>query len=386
MASKRDYYEILGVDRAATEDDVKKAYRKLAVQYHPDKNPGNKSAEEKFKEISEAYEVLRDPHKKSKYDQFGHAGVDGGAGGFGGYDFQGFDLSDALRTFMRDFAGFEDVFGGGGTATRLRAEVQRGEDLQIRLKLTLEEIAAGTEKKIKIKSIQKCSTCGGSGAEKGTSKKVCPRCQGSGEQRQVRRSLFGQFVNITPCSQCQGEGYIVEKPCPTCMGQGRSKGESTINVRIPAGVAAGNYIPIQGAGNAGPKGGPSGNVFVFIDEEEHPLFRRREDDIIFELPLSFPQAALGAEVEIPLLVEGKANLKIPAGTQSGKVFRLRGKGIPRLHRGGKGDQLVRVTVWVPNNLNSDEKKLLKELSAKENLQPPPPGKSFVDKLRDVLGL
>src|SRR4030067_454485 len=264
MATKRDYYEVLGVDRSASEDEIKKAYRKLAVQFHPDKNPGNKTAEEKFKEISEAYEVLRDADKRAKYDRFGHVEVGAGAGPGYGFDFSTFDLSDALRTFMRDFGGFrfEELFRGG-TTTRTRTQVQRGEDLQVRLRLTLEEVATGVEKKIKIKKMQKCSACNGSGSEKGSTKKVCPRCQGSGEIRQARRSLFGQFLSVTTCSYCQGEGYVNDRPCPHCGGDGRVKGETVISVNIPAGVSTGNYLPLRGQGNVGPKGGPAGAVKVF---------------------------------------------------------------------------------------------------------------------------
>ena len=387
MATKRDYYEVLGVERSASEEELKKAYRKLAVQFHPDKNPGNKAAEEKFKEISEAYEVLRDPDKRAKYDRFGHVEVGTGAGPGYGFDFSSFDLSDALRTFMRDFGGFGfEEFFGGGTATRTRTQVQRGEDLQVRLKLTLEEVAAGVEKKIKIRKMQKCSSCNGSGAEKGSSKKVCQRCQGSGEIRQVKRSLFGQFVSLTTCNYCQGEGYVIDRPCSTCSGQGRVRGETVISVKIPAGVSTGNYMPLRGQGNVGPKGGPAGDVLVFIEEEEHSLFRRHEDDLILDFPLGFPLAALGGEVEIPLLAEGRAKLKIQAGTQSGKVFRLRSKGIPHLHGSGRGDLLVRVTVWVPTNLSSEERRALEELSKKLNFQAPQPGKSFVGRLKEMLGL
>ena len=381
---KRDYYEILGVDKNATEEEVKKAYRKLAVQYHPDKNPGNKQAEEKFKEATEAYEVLRDLEKRGRYDQFGHVGAQAGPGGYG-FDFSEFDLSDALRTFMRDFGGFgfEDIFRTA-TGRRSRSQTWQGEDLQIKLKLTLEEIANGTEKKIKLKRMQKCPSCNGSGAEKGSHKKSCPKCQGAGEVRQVSRSLFGQFVKITTCTQCGGEGEVIDKACSSCDGEGRAKGESTITVKIPAGVSTGNYIPIRGAGNVGPRGGPAGNVIVWIEEEEHPVFKRKENDIILDLPISFTQAALGDEIPIPTL-DGKVSLKIPPGTQSGKVFRIRNKGIPSIHGYGKGDELVRVLVWTPTNLGPEEKRLLQELGKSEKFKPPQGDRSFFEKLKESLG-
>ena len=383
--AKRDYYEVLGLGRDAGEDDIKKAYRKLALQYHPDKNPGNKDAEEKFKEATEAYEVLKDRQKRTTYDQYGHAGL-GGAGGFGGFDFRQFDLGDALRAFMRDFGGFgsvfDDFFGASG---RTRQGPPKGQDMQIRLKLSLEEIATGVEKKIKIKRLQKCSECGGSGAAQGTSKKTCPKCQGAGQVRRVSRSLFGQFVNVTACDQCNGEGMVADKPCPACRGEGREKGTSTVTVKIPAGVTSGNYIQLRGAGNVGPRGGPPGDVIVLIQEQDHPVFKRHGDDIIHDTMISFTQAALGIEITIPTL-DGDTSLKIPPGTQSGKVFRLRGKGIPRLQGYGKGDEFVRVLVWVPTRLSSEEKKLLKELGTKENLQPPQGDKSFFEKLKETLGI
>ncbi|UCB52956.1 MAG: molecular chaperone DnaJ [Candidatus Zixiibacteriota bacterium] len=382
--AKRDYYEVLGLGRDAAEDDIKKAYRKLALQYHPDKNPGNQEAEEKFKEATEAYEVLKDSRKRSTYDQFGHAGL-GGAGGFGGFDFTSFDLGDALRAFMRDFGGFGSVFDDFFGASRARQGPPKGRDMQIRLKLSLEEIATGVEKKIKIKRLQKCGECSGSGAAQGTSKKTCPKCQGAGQVRRVSRSLFGQFVNVSTCDQCNGEGMVVDKPCPACRGEGREKGTSTVSVKIPAGVTSGNYIQLRGAGNAGPRGGPPGDVIVLIQEQDHPAFKRHGDDIIHDTMISFTQAALGIEITIPTL-DGNASLKIPPGTQSGKVFRLRGKGVPRLQGYGKGDEFVRVLVWVPTRLSSEEKKLLKELSSKENMQPPQGDKSFFEKLKETLGI
>jgi len=384
--AKRDYYEILGVDKNAGEEDIKKAYRKLALQYHPDKNPGNKQAEEKFKEATEAYEVLRDPEKRGRYDQFGHVGTQAGAGPGGyGFDFSNFDLSDALRTFMRDFGGFgfEDIFESSTRRPRGR-QTLRGEDLQIRLKLTLEEIASGVEKTIKLKRMQKCPACNGTGADKGSHKKTCPKCQGTGEVKQVSRSMFGQFMSITICRNCGGEGEIIDKPCSTCGGEGRVKGESTITVKIPAGVATGNYIPIRGAGNVGPKGGPAGDVIVWIEEQEHPLFKRKDYDVILDLPISITQAALGDEIPVATL-DGKVNLKIPPGTQSGKVFRIRNKGIPNLQGHGQGDQLVRVIVWTPTNLGPEEKKLLQELGKSEKFKPPKADRSFYEKFKDSLG-
>ena len=384
--AKRDYYEILGLDRNATEDDIKRAYRRLALQHHPDKNPGSKEAEERFKEATEAYEVLKDPQKRSTYDQFGHAGLSG-AGAFGGFDFTSFDLGDALRAFMRDFGSFGSVFDElfGTTTTRTRRGYLKGQDLQIRLKLTLEEIATGVEKKIKIKKLQKCSECNGTGAAKGTSKNTCPKCQGSGQRRRVSRSFFGQFVSVATCDYCNGEGMVIDQPCQVCRGDGRQKGTSTISVKMPAGVTTGNYIQLRGAGNVGPRGGLPGDVIVLIEEQEHPAFLRRGDDIVHETLISFTQAALGDEISIPTL-DGNVGLKIPSGTQSGKIFRLKGKGIPRLHGYGKGDELIRVLVWVPTRLTSEEKKLLKELASKENIRPPEGDKSFFEKLRETLGI
>ncbi|MCK4403876.1 MAG: molecular chaperone DnaJ [candidate division Zixibacteria bacterium] len=384
--AKRDYYEVLGLSRDATDVDIKKAYRRLALKYHPDKNPGSKEAEESFKEATEAYEVLKEPQKRSTYDQFGHAGLSG-AGGFGGFDFTTFDLSDALRAFMRDFGSFGSVFDEffGTTSTRTRRGYQKGQDLQIRLKLTLEEIATGVEKKIKLKRLQKCSECDGIGAAEGTSKKECSRCRGSGQIRRVSRSLFGQFVNVTTCDYCNGEGMVIDTPCPACRGEGRVKGTSTISVKIPPGVTTGNYIQIRDTGNAGPRGGPPGDVIVLIQEQEHPAFKRRGDDIVHETLISFTQAALGDEITVPTL-DGKWSLKIPSGTQSGKLFKLKGKGIPRLHGYGRGDELIRVLVWVPTHLTSEEKKLLKELASKENMKPPEGDKSLFEKLRQTLGV
>jgi molecular chaperone DnaJ len=376
--AKRDYYEVLGVERSASNDEIKKAYRKLALKYHPDKNPGDTEAEEKFKEATEAYEVLRDQEKRSRYDQFGHAGLGGPGGGPGGYDFSGgFDLSDALRAFMRDFGmggGFDSFFGGSPRGGGRRgAARQRGGDLQIRLKLTLEEVARDTVKKIKVTRMVPCAECGGSGARKGTERTTCPMCHGTGEIRKTSQSLFGTFMNIATCPRCSGEGTVAAEPCGKCGGDGRAKGTSSVEVKIPAGVATGNYLTLSGQGNAGPHGGPPGDLIIVIEETEHDVFERHGFDILLDLPVSFTQLALGDKVEIPTL-DGKAALKIPAGTHSHKIFRLKGKGIPRLHGHGRGDQLVRLIAWTPQQLGPEEKDLLKKIDERLASRPPKPGR------------
>ncbi len=366
--AKTDYYEILGVDRKATKEEIKKAYRKLALQYHPDRNPGNKEAEEQFKLAAEAYEVLGDDEKRRRYDQFGHEGMRG-------TDFRPFtDINDIFSTFGDIFGG---AFGGSvfdemfGTQTRQRRRGTRGtpgSDLKVRLKLSLEEIASGVEKKIKVKRWKVCETCGGSGAKPGRAKVTCPVCQGSGEVRQVSRSVFGQFVNIATCRNCNGEGQIIQDPCQTCKGDGRTQGEGTLKITIPAGVTEGNYIPLRGEGNVGVRGGPAGDLIVVIEEESHRYFTRNGDDVLLDLLVSFPEAVMGAEVEVPTLT-GRARLRIDPGTQSGRILRMRDKGIPHLNSYGRGDQLVRVNVWVPTSLNSQERDLLKQLAESDHISP-----------------
>jgi molecular chaperone DnaJ len=377
--AKRDYYEILEISRQAGDDELKKAYRKAAMKYHPDRNPNNKEAEEKFKEAAEAYEVLSDPDKRRRYDQYGHSGMRAGA------DFHGYtDINDIFSNFGDIFGGsfgggiFDEMFGGGGGRRgggRQRAsQGTAGSDLKIRLKLTLEEIASGVEKKIKIKRWKTCQTCSGSGAKKGSSKTVCSVCKGAGEVRHVSRSVFGQFVSITACSTCNGEGHIVKDQCADCSGEGRVQGESAIKVSVPAGVSEGNYIPLKGQGNAGQRGGPPGDLLVIIEEDPHPVFTRHGDDVMLDLLVGFSDAALGAEVEIPTL-SGKARLKIDPGTQSGRILRMREKGIPSLNGRSAGDQLVRVNVWVPTKLTREEKGQLQELSKSDNFSPKPGDKS-----------
>lgn len=375
----RDYYEILGISRNADDNDIKKAYRKLAMQYHPDRNPGDKQAEEKFKEVSEAYEVLKDQEKRRRYDQFGLSGLKGGFDSFGGFEF---DLADALRTFMSEGFGFGDFFGTA-IRNRSRSTKTRGGDLQIRLELTLEEIAMGVSKKLKLKRYIKCETCDGSGLKRGSSTATCPLCHGTGEIRQVSRTIFGQFINVTPCTQCGGEGKIIKEPCVTCHGEGIVKADSTISVNIPAGIASGNYISLRGEGHTGPRGGLAGDAIVLIEEKEHPHFERHGDDILYDLYLSFSQVALGDQVEVPTL-DGKASLTITPGTQSGKILRMKGKGIPHLHHHGRGDQLVRILVWTPTKLSEKEKTIFSQLAECDGIKPPSADKSFFRKVKEAL--
>ncbi len=388
--AKRDYYEILEVPRTANPDEIKKAYRKAALKYHPDRNPNNKEAEEKFKEAAEAYEVLGDADKRRRYDQFGHEGLRPGA------DYHGFtDINDIFSSFNDIFGAgfgggiFDEVFSGGRSRQRRRAQQGiPGSDLKIRLRLTLEEIAGGVEKKLRVKRWKVCDTCRGSGAKPGSSRTTCPVCNGSGEVRQVSRSVFGQFVNISTCSNCNGEGQILRERCETCGGEGRVQGETTIKVNVPAGVSEGNYIPLHGQGNAGQRGGPPGDLLVIIEEEPHRIFTRNGDDVVLDLLVSFPEAALGADVEIPTLM-GRARLHIDPGTQSGRILRMRDKGIPQLNGHGRGDQLVRVNVWIPTRLSKEDKELLKSLSHSENFKPKEgdrsanSDKSFFEKMRDM---
>jgi molecular chaperone DnaJ len=367
MANKRDYYEVLGVSKNATADEIKKAYRKLAMQYHPDRNPGDKEAEEKFKEAAEAYEILSNDEKRSKYDRFGHEGFQGGQ------DFQGFSNAQDIFSHFSDIFGggfgggggssiFDEFFGGGGSSQRgrQRATGTPGQDLKVTLKLTLEEIATGTTKKIKLKKYNVCKTCNGTGAKDASSYQTCSVCSGTGEVKQVSRSLFGQFVNIAPCNNCNGTGKIITKPCPACRGDGRIYEESTIKINIPAGVTDNSYMTLRGEGSVGKNGGSAGDIIVIFKELPHPHFVREGDNIIYELSISYPEAVLGTEVEIPTLT-GRAKLKIEPGTQAGKFLKMREKGIQHLNRHGAGDQLVKINIHVPKKVNSQERELLRQL-------------------------
>ncbi len=365
--AKRDYYEILGVSKNATKEELKKAYRKQAMQYHPDRNPNDKSAEEKFKEAAEAYEILNDDNKRARYDRFGHEGVRGS--GFGSPGFS--DINDI-------FSHFSDIFGGGsifdeffGTSSRSRGRRRGtgspGTDLRVTLKLTLEEIATGVTKKIKIKKLLKCDQCSGSGAADSSAKKTCPVCQGSGEIRSVSRSVFGQFVNIAACSNCDGEGEVIDTPCRKCSGDGRFQNEVTVKIDVPAGVHEGSYMSLRGEGNSGKRGGSPGDIMVVFKEQEHEYFIREDNDIIYNLFISFPEAVLGAEVDVPTL-NGKARLKIDPGTPNAKLLKMTSKGIKHLNHAGYGDQIVKINIDVPKKLTSKEKELLKELMEQPNFK------------------
>jgi len=385
--AKRDYYEILGVTRQSTEVDIKASYRKLAMKYHPDRNPGDKEAEEMFKEAAEAYEVLMDPNKRARYDQFGHAGMRGS-----GFD-QGFsNVNDIFTHFSDIFGGgsiFDEIFGQGGSRRHSGRHKQpgiQGNDLKINLRLTLEEISEGVEKTIKVKRHEKCKHCSGSGAKSSSGTAECTTCGGSGEVRTISRSMFGQFVNIQVCQTCSGEGRVIKDKCPYCSGEGRERKEATLKVNIPAGVSSGNYIPLRGEGDAGARGGSSGDLIVLIEEAEHKYFHREEDDILFELTISVTDAVLGSEIEVPIL-GGTVMLKIEPGTQPGKILRLRDKGIRHLNHNGRGDQLVHVNVYIPGKISSKEKELFRELAKSEHLKPKgknsePKSKGFFNKVKE----
>ncbi|MBI5682746.1 MAG: molecular chaperone DnaJ [Deltaproteobacteria bacterium] len=366
---KRDYYEILGLDRSATDEDIKRAFRRLAHQYHPDKNHGNKESEERFKEINEAYEVLRDGDKRANYDRFGFAGA-------GGYR----DVSDA--GFGVDFQDiFGDVFGGFfGAGRQKRQRGQNGSDLKYDIEITFEEAAFGTEKKIKIPRQAKCGVCSGIGAKPGTSPTACPTCGGRGQVRFQQ----GFFSISKPCSACRGEGMIIKEPCIECRGSGRIRINHSLSIKIPAGVETGTKLRLSGEGEAGLHGGSHGDLYIIINVKPHPIFTRQNDDIICNVPIRFHQAALGTEIDVPSL-EGKIKLKIPTGTQSGKVFRLKGKGIASLHTGRRGDMNVIINVEVPTKLTQRQKELLEEFSRIGGEDSTPMSKTFFDKVREIFG-
>ena len=359
MSTKRDYYDVLGVDKSADATAIKKAYRKLAMKYHPDKNPGDKEAEEKFKEINEAYEVLSDETKRRNYDQFGHEGVNGqgfgGAGGFGGQGFGGFD----------DIFGdiFGDMFGGGfsGGSRQRRRGPERGADIKQRVNISFEEAAFGKKVQVKINRSEECDACHGSGAKPGTSKKTCPTCHGSGQVQSVQRTPFGNIASTRTCSTCNGEGEVIDSPCSKCHGKGSIRKTKTIEVDIPAGIDNGQMIKLGGQGELGTRGGPRGDLYIEVNVQSHPLFTRDGYDVYLEMPITFAQATLGDKIQVPTL-DGKVEYEVPEGTQTGTVFRLKGKGIPKLKSNVRGDQYVKVTVEIPKKLNEKQKELVREFA------------------------
>ena len=384
MAEKRDYYEVLGVERSASADEIKKAYRKKAIQFHPDKNPGDKDAEDKFKEAAEAYDVLSNPDKKARYDQFGHAGMGGasGASGFGG-GFGGFSMDDIFSRFGDIFGGGFGGFSGFGGSQGGR-RVARGSDIRIRVKVTLNEVMTGVEKKVKINKMVPCSHCQGNGAESEADIHTCDTCRGTGSVTRVVNSFLGQMQTSSPCPTCGGTGKVIVKPCSHCGGTGLRKEAEEISFKIPAGVSDGMQLTVRGKGNAGKNNGVSGDLLVVIEEEEHQELQRDGNDLIYSLFISFPEAALGCEAEIPSIT-GKLKIKIEAGTQSGKVLRLRGKGVPDLQGYGQGDLLVYVHVWIPKKFDKSEKEMLEKMRGSANFKPAPTkeDRNFFDRIKKM---
>jgi molecular chaperone DnaJ len=382
--SKRDYYEVLGVSKSASKTELKKAYRKLALKYHPDRNPDDKTAEDKFKEAAEAYEILNDEQKKARYDQFGHAGLDGG--GFSG---GGMSMDDIFSQFGdifegSGFGGFESFFGGGQRGRR-RGMGTPGSNVRIKIKLSLEEIAEGIEKKVKIKKKVSCKPCGGNGAESGSGYNTCPQCNGAGRVRKVQSTFLGHMQTVSDCHYCQGSGKVVISNCKSCGGAGRLDGEEMISIKIPAGVSEGMQLSLNGKGHAGEKGGDSGALLIVIEEIPHESLERDGSNVFYELNINFADAVLGTALEVPTL-SGKARINIPKGTQSGKIFRLKQKGLPSLE-GYKGDQLIHIKVWTPQNITHEEKKTLEHFRESKNFEPDinKQGKSFFQKMNEFFG-
>ena len=383
--TKRDYYEILGVSKTASADEIKKAYRKVAMQFHPDRNPGDKEAEEKFKEAAEAYEVLSDADKRAKYDRYGHAAFSPGSGGFSGS--QNVNMEDIFSQFGDIFG--DDLFGSffGGSrrgAGGGRARGTRGSNLRVKLRLNYEELAKGVTKTIKVKKYVNCTTCSGSGAKDKNSIQTCSTCGGSGQVRKVTSTFLGQMQTVSTCPACNGEGTTITNKCVTCKGEGRVYSEETVNIDMPAGVQEGMQLSLAGKGNAGERGGPPGDLIVLIEEEAHKELQRDGLNVAYELHISFPDAVFGIQVEVPT-IDGRAKIKIPPGTQSGKIFRLKGKGFPEVNGYGRGDQLIHVNVWTPQNFTHEEKEMLDRMNTSPNFKPQPgkSEKSFFEKVKEV---
>jgi len=387
--SKRDFYDILGVTKSASAEEIKKAYRKLAIKYHPDKNPDDKAAEDKFKEAAEAYEVLSNPEKKKRYDQYGHAGVGGAAGGGGGYGGGGMNMDDIFSQFGDIFGGgggspFDSFFGGGGQSRGGGGRrVAKGSNLRIKVKLTLEEIANGAEKKIKVNKQITCKTCDGSGAKDKGSVSTCKTCGGSGAVRRVTNTILGQMQTTATCPTCHGSGQQITAKCGSCHGEGTVRGEETITINIPAGVSEGMQLSMAGKGNAAPNGGVPGDLIILIEELPHDTLKREGNNIVYDLHVSIIDAALGFSAEVPT-IDGKAKIKIEPGTQSGKLLRLKGKGIPEINSYHRGDEIIHVNIWTPKALSTEERALLEKLRESPNFKPQPGknDKSFFDKMKE----
>lgn len=384
--SKRDFYEILGVSKSASADEIKKAYRKVAMQFHPDRNPGDKAAEEKFKEAAEAYEILSDADKKAKYDRFGHQAFGPGTGG--GNAGGGMDMNDIFSQFGDVFGDdmFGGFFGGGQSRSRggARARGQRGSNLRIKLKLNFEEIANGVNKQVKVKKHVLCTTCGGNGAKDASSVQNCGTCKGSGQVKKVTNTFLGQMQTVNTCPTCNGEGSTITAKCTACKGEGRVYGDETISIDIPAGVQDGMQLSMSGKGNAGERGGSSGDLIIMIEEEQHEFLHRDGLNVSYDLYITIPDAIFGTSVEVPT-IDGRAKIKIPAGTQSGKIFRLKGKGFPEVQGYAKGDQLIHVNIWTPQEVSEEEKIALNKMQESENFKPKPVkgDKSFYDKVKEA---
>lgn len=376
-----DYYAVLNVPREATDDEIKQAYRRLAQQWHPDKNGGSKEAEEKFKTIAEAYDVLRDAQKRAAFDRYGEAGLRGA----GQQQYEHVDLADALNIFMRDFGGggLGDLFGQGG-ARRSAGGARAGADVKITLPMTLAEVATGIERTVNAKLLDACDKCEGSGAEPGTKPTQCTTCAGTGEVRRAQRSFFGQFVSVAPCPTCAGEGMVVQSPCKKCRGEGRMRSERALKINVPAGVATGQYMTLRGAGNAGPRGGPRGDVLVIFEVEDDERFERDGEDLYCESLVTYPQLVFGADIKVTG-VTADLSLRVPAGTQSGTVFHLRGRGLPRVNASGMGDLHVRVQLWTPQTVSIEEENALKAMAKLQPAAPKSREKSIWSKMKEALG-
>ena len=374
-----DFYAVLGIPRDASDEDIKQSYRRQAMQWHPDRNGGSKEAEEKFKTITEAYDVLRDPQKRAAYDRYGEAGLRGASQA----QYEHVDLSEALNIFMRDFGGFGDLFGAAAGGGR-RSGPRSGADIKLPLKLTLAEVATGVEKTVVLKVLDACDKCDGSGAEPGTKPQQCATCNGAGEVRRAQRSFFGQFVSVAPCPTCAGEGVVVSSPCKKCRGEGRVRAERTLKITVPAGVATGQYMTLRGAGNIGPRGGGRGDVLAVFEVEDDERFERDGEDLFCEALVTYPQLVFGADIIVPGIT-GELSLRVPSGTQSGTVFHLRGRGLPRVNASGVGDLHVRVQLWTPQTLADEERAALERLAELQGQAPSQREKSIWSKMKEALG-